>query len=212
MTRTVSHSAVSFVPQGAGLAALRSAAQGCRGCGLYKSATQVVFSAGPKRARVMMVGEQPGDREDLAGEPFVGPAGKVLDRALEQVGLDRGSVYLTNVVKHFKFVERGKRRIHKQPARAEVVACLPWLAAELAVVRPDLVVCLGAVAAKALLGPSFRVSEQRGEVSRFSVEGVGEHTAIATVHPSSVLRADNREEAFADFARDLDKVRDLLGK
>ena len=212
MTRIASRGAASFVPEGAGLAALRDAAQACRGCGLYKPATQVVFSAGPKQARVMMVGEQPGDREDLAGEPFVGPAGKLLDRAFEQAGLDRGSVYLTNVVKHFKFVERGKRRIHKQPARTEVVACLPWLTAELAVVRPELVVCLGAVAAKALLGASFRVSEQRGEVGRFTLGDAGEYTAIATVHPSSVLRADNREEAFAEFVRDLEAVRELLGK
>jgi DNA polymerase len=155
----------------------------------------------------MMVGEQPGDREDLAGEPFVGPAGKLLDRAFRKAGIDRESVYLTNVVKHFKFVERGKRRIHKQPARSEVTACLPWLAAELALVRPELVVCLGAVAAKALLGPSFKVSEQRGEMTRFALEGAGEFTAVATVHPSSVLRADNRTEAFDEFVRDLEAIR-----
>jgi DNA polymerase len=198
--------AAEFLPDGGGLAALRRAAACCKGCDLYASATQTVFGEGPARARLMMVGEQPGDREDLEGHPFVGPAGKVLDRALEAVGLDRSSIYLTNAVKHFKFVERGKRRIHKQPTRSEVLACEPWLEAELRVVKPALVVALGAVAAKALLGPQFKVSEQRGAVVlRDSLR------VIATVHPSAVLRAPDRKQAFEDFVRDLKVVAAEMG-
>jgi uracil-DNA glycosylase family protein len=197
--------AAEFVPARGGLAALRRAAEGCRGCDLYAGATQVVFGEGPAKARVMMVGEQPGDREDVAGHPFVGPAGKLLDRALEAAGLVRSEIYLTNAVKHFKFEERGKRRIHKQPSRGEVVACLPWLTAELKAVRPELVVCLGAVAAKALLGASFKVSERRGELEKFTVADE-EYLALTTVHPSAVLRSDDREAAFEGFVRDLRAV------
>jgi len=156
-----------------------------------------------------MVGEQPGDREDVEGHPFVGPAGKLLDRALVAAGLERAEMYFTNAVKHFKFEQRGKRRIHQQPARGEVVACTPWLVAELTAVRPELVVCLGAVAAKALLGPSFKVSEHRGAVERATV-GEGEYAVLTTVHPSAVLRADDREAAFEEFVRDLKGVSGAL--
>jgi len=188
-------SAAEFVPRGADLAALRAAARDCRGCDLYQPATQTVFGAGPEDARLMMVGEQPGDVEDRQGEPFVGPAGHLLDRALEEADLQRAGVYVTNAVKHFKFVpaERGKRRIHKTPSRTEVVACLPWLVAELAQVRPELVVCLGATAAKAVLGPSFKITERRGQLEHFKL-GDHEYPAIATVHPSAVLRAPDRDE------------------
>ncbi|ALG09384.1 UdgX family uracil-DNA binding protein [Kibdelosporangium phytohabitans] len=182
------------------LAQLRDAACACHNCDLYKDATQTVFGTGPAHARVMMVGEQPGDQEDRAGEPFVGPAGKLLDRAMAEAGIDRSTVYLTNAVKHFKFTERGKRRIHKTPGRTEVVACHPWLLGELAEVEPELVVCLGAVAAKALLGPSFRVTQHRGELL-----DLPDATAriTATVHPSAVLRAENRDEAYREFVDDL---------
>ncbi len=190
--------AARFVPEGAGWAALRSAACGCRGCDLYREANQTVFGEGPKRARLMMVGEQPGDREDVEGHVFVGPAGRLLDRALAAVGIERSDLYLTNAVKHFKFTERGKRRIHQQPRRGEVVACLPWLREEIRVVRPELVVCLGAVAAKALLGSSFKLTEHRGEVLEHDGLRIG-----VTVHPSSVLRAENRDEAYAAFVADL---------
>ncbi|RKT56287.1 DNA polymerase [Saccharothrix australiensis] len=198
-------SAAPFVPEGADLAALRAAARGCRGCDLYGPATQTVFGSGPPDARLLLVGEQPGDVEDREGEPFVGPAGKLLDKALDEADLLREGVYVTNAVKHFKFVpaERGKRRIHKTPARGEVVACLPWLRAELAEVRPDLVVCLGATAAKAVLGVDYKVSERRGRLER-SDEG---HHVIATVHPSAVLRAPDRAEAYAGFLADLRVVR-----
>jgi uracil-DNA glycosylase family protein len=189
------------------LAALRRAAARCRGCDLYRDATQTVFGEGPPDARIVMVGEQPGDQEDVAGQPFVGPAGRLLDRALADAGIEREQVYLTNAVKHFKFVpaQRGKRRIHKQPARSEVLACRPWLEAELKVVGPDLVVCLGAVAAQSLLGSSFRVSKQRAQLVRFELDG-RDFRAMATVHPSAVLRADDRDEAYRAFVDDLRKV------
>ena len=183
------------------LTTLRAEAASCRACPLWKDATQTVFGEGPARARLMLVGEQPGDREDLAGEPFVGPAGRLLDRALREAGVNRDEVYLTNAVKHFKFTrpERGKRRIHKKPSQGEVAACRPWLMAELDRVRPGLVVCLGATAASALLGPEFRVSRQRGEVVELET-GV---PAVATVHPSAVLRASDREEAYQGLVADL---------
>ncbi|MEU4445373.1 UdgX family uracil-DNA binding protein [Actinosynnema sp. NPDC050801] len=202
-------SAAEFVPEGADLAALRRAAAGCRGCELYKPATRTVFGTGPENARLVLVGEQPGDVEDRQGEPFVGPAGRLLDKALDEADLAREGVYLTNAVKHFKFVpaERGKRRIHKNPTRGEVVACLPWLRAELSRVRPDLVVCLGATAAKAVLGTEFKVSERRGQVER-----VEDHDVIATVHPSAVLRAPDRDEAYQAFLADLRVVRTHLGE
>ncbi|MFD1151750.1 UdgX family uracil-DNA binding protein [Saccharothrix hoggarensis] len=209
-TSAAARSAAEFVPEGADLAALRRAAAGCRGCELYRPATQTVFGAGPEDARLMLVGEQPGDVEDRQGEPFVGPAGRLLDKALAEADLAREGVYLTNAVKHFKFVpaERGKRRIHKTPARGEVTACLPWLRAEVARVRPALVVCLGATAAKAVLGTGFKVSEQRGRVTRAEEYDVD---VIATVHPSAVLRAPDRTEAYQGFLADLKVVREHLG-
>ncbi|MCP2276134.1 DNA polymerase [Nocardia amikacinitolerans] len=194
--------AEEFVPAGADLDTLRAASCGCHGCELYHDATQTVFGEGPADASVFVVGEQPGDREDIEGHPFVGPAGRLLDKALEEVGIDRDTVYVTNAVKHFKFEERGKRRIHKTPGRTEVVACTPWLTAELDAIHPELVVCLGAVAAKAVLGPSFKVSEERGNVV-FS----DDYRVVATVHPSAVLRAPDRDAAYKGFVEDLRAVR-----
>jgi len=191
----------AVVPAKGGLAALRRAAADCHGCDLYKDATQTVFGDGPDTARVMMVGEQPGDREDVAGEPFVGPAGKLLDRALAEAGIDRSEVYLTNAVKHFKFTlpERGKRRIHKKPNQAEISACKPWVLAELDLLKPKLVVLLGATAASALLGKDFRLTEQRGQLLDLE-QGM---PAVATVHPSAVLRAPDREAAYQGLVADL---------
>ncbi|WP_369634915.1 UdgX family uracil-DNA binding protein [Nocardia sp. JMUB6875] len=190
--------AASFVPSDGDLDDLRAAARDCHGCDLYRHATQTVFGEGPADAEIVLVGEQPGDQEDRRGHPFVGPAGRLLDRALAEAGIDRGQVYVTNVVKHFKFVERGKRRIHKQPGRTEIVACAPWFDAEMRVVRPRLVVCLGSVAAKAILGQSFRITTQRGQF----IPG-HEYRVIATAHPSAVLRAPDRAEAYAALVADL---------
>jgi uracil-DNA glycosylase family protein len=187
---------------------LRAEAEGCRNCDLYKDATQTVFGEGPAKARLFLVGETPGDHEDKEGHVFVGPAGHLLDRAFTDLGVDRKKIYLTNAVKHFKFEERGKRRIHKTPNRAEQVACLPWLRSELAEVKPELVVCLGAVAARALLGNSFRLTQHRGEIldlPEFNTK------VTATVHPSAVLRADNRKEAYDDFVKDLRTALAALG-
>jgi uracil-DNA glycosylase family protein len=193
-------------PDSTDLDELRSAASGCHGCTLYKNATQTVFGEGTKKAKILVVGEQPGDKEDLAGEPFVGPAGKLLDRAFEEAGFDRSALYVTNAVKHFKFKrdERGKRRIHQKPGRTEVVACRPWLLAELRAVRPELVLLLGATAAQSLLGPKFRLTAHRGEPVG-APEDVAElvPSAVATVHPSAVLRAPDRDEAYAAFVADL---------
>ncbi|WP_026065915.1 UdgX family uracil-DNA binding protein [Actinoalloteichus spitiensis] len=209
--------ATPFVPARAGLPGLRRAAAACRGCDLHRDATQVVFGRGPAAAEVVLVGEQPGDREDVEGVPFVGPAGRVLDRGLREAGIDRDRAYLTNAVKHFRFTRggTGKPRLHRQPNRTHRVACRPWLVAELAVVRPRLVVALGAVAAKTLLGESFRVTRHRGEPQRFPAEELGlrrnapDHL-VATVHPSAVLRARDREDAYAGFLADLTTVADLL--
>jgi uracil-DNA glycosylase family protein len=184
---------------------LQRAAAGCQACGLYRNATQTVFGDGPRSASVMMVGEQPGDREDIEGEPFVGPAGRLLDKALADAGISRRDVYITNVVKHFKWKPRGKRRLHQKPNAEEIAACRPWLDGELQVVKPKVVVCLGATAAKALLGPKFRVTKQRGEF----VEPDFAPLATATVHPSSLLRIDEegeRREARREFVRDLRRV------
>jgi uracil-DNA glycosylase family protein len=185
--------------------AAREAAKGCRRCHLYKDATQTVFGEGPARAKIMMVGEQPGDAEDLAGHPFVGPAGKLLDRALAEAGIDRRNVYVTNVVKHFKFEPRGKWRIHKKPNSAEIAACRPWLETEIALVKPRVLVCLGATAAQALLGRAFRVSTQRGTF----VPSPLAPRVTATVHPSSILRAPDDESRRAEmkiFVRDLKRI------
>lgn len=190
--------AAQFVPEGKDWAALRSAAAGCRGCDLYRDASQTVFGEGPVPAELMMVGECPGDREDTEGHVFVGPAGRLLDKALDAAGIDRAKTYLTNAVKHFRFVERGKRRIHQTPRRGEVVACFPWLREEIRVVGPRLVVVLGAVAAKAVLGPSFKLTEHRGEVLEHDGLRVG-----VTVHPSSVVRAEDFRESFDAFVADL---------
>jgi uracil-DNA glycosylase len=186
---------------------LREAAATCTNCGLYEHATQTVFGAGPPRARVLFVGEQPGDKEDVAGEPFVGPAGRLLDKALVEAGIERGDAYVTNVVKHFKFTRRGKRRIHQKPDSTEIAACRPWLDGEIAAVRPEVIVALGATAAKALLGSKFRVTKQRGEV----VERDGARYT-ATVHPSAIIRLDDEERraAYADFVDDLRAVAKLL--
>jgi uracil-DNA glycosylase len=181
--------AAAFIPPGASLKKLRDAVQSCEGCELYKFPTQAVFGEGPAHARVMLIGEQPGDQEDKAGKPFVGPAGEVLNRALAEAGLDRAEVYVTNAVKHFAFEERGKRRIHRTPRLSEVTACRPWMEAEVAQVAPKIIVCLGATAAKAIFGAQFRLTEQRGKFlpTRFSP-----HT-LATYHPSAVLRGDTPE-------------------
>jgi DNA polymerase len=184
------------------LVELREAAAGCRACDLWKNATQTVFGEGARSARLMMVGEQPGDHEDIEGKPFVGPAGHLLDRALEKAGIDRRRVYLTNAVKHFRWTRRGKRRLHEKPNAQQIRACRPWLESEIAVVRPDIVVLLGATAAQSVMGPSFRVSRQRGEVMT-SPLGV---PVLATVHPSSILRATDdasRDVAMASFVADL---------
>jgi DNA polymerase len=178
------------------LESLRHEAATCRACGLYARATQTVFGEGPAPAPLMLVGEQPGDHEDIVGRPFVGPAGRLLDDALEEIGLDRTTVYITNAVKHFKWVARGKRRIHQTPLASEIEACRQWLAGELEVVNPALVVALGATAAKALFGPQFRVSKQRGEIVAFDGR-----LGTATVHPSSLLRIADREERHREFAR-----------
>jgi uracil-DNA glycosylase len=181
---------------------VRAAAAGCRACELWKLGTQTVFGEGSESARVMLVGEQPGDKEDLAGRPFVGPAGRVLDEALDEAGIDRAEVYLTNAVKHFKWEPRGKRRLHKRPDVREVAACRPWLDKEIDLVKPRLVVCMGATAAQALLGRAFKVTQQRGEL--FPQEAG--HVITATVHPSSILRAPDaaaREREMAAFTDDL---------
>jgi DNA polymerase len=182
-----------------GLEELRAEAAGCTRCPLYERASQTVFGAGSAGARLMLVGEQPGDKEDRAGLPFVGPAGQLLDRALVAAGIDRSEVYVTNAVKHFKFEPRGKRRIHQKPDRSEITACRPWLDAEMAAVGPALLVLLGATAAQALLGASFRVTKSRGQLLR--PEGLP--PAVATIHPSAVLRGDDREGMFEGLVADL---------
>jgi len=197
-----SNDATPFLPERPSLKALREAAAGCRGCHLWRGATQTVFGEGRKASRLMLVGEQPGDREDRMGRPFVGPASRELDRGLEAAGIDRADAYLTNVVKHFKFEERGRRRIHQTPKRFEVDACKPWLEEELRVVRPEALVVLGATAAKALFGSSFRVTQHRGELLDSELAPI----VCATIHPSSILRKPDepsRAEEREAFAEDL---------
>jgi uracil-DNA glycosylase family protein len=194
--------AAPLVPSRPSLKKLRETAAGCKACPLWKTGTQTVFGEGSPKSEVMFVGEQPGDQEDKAGHPFVGPAGKLLDRALEEAGIDRSLTYVTNVVKHFKWKGQGKRRIHQKPNWSEIAACFPWLEAELEVVNPNVLVCLGATAAQALLGRQFRVTQHRGE----PVDSALAPVVIATVHPSSILRADDREAQFADFVSDLKTV------
>jgi uracil-DNA glycosylase family protein len=200
-------SAAPLVPERPTLPKLREAAAGCTACDLYKTGTQTVFGEGSRNAEVMFVGEQPGDQEDLAGRPFVGPAGRLLDEALVDAGIDRKAVYVTNVVKHFKWQGRGKRRIHQKPNWSEIAACRPWLEAELDVVQPRVLVCLGATAAQALLGRQFRVTRERGR----PVESELAEHVVATVHPSSILRdPETREQEYAAFVDDLKVVAKLL--
>ena len=201
--------AAPFVPASVSLRTLSAAAHTCRGCDLYKHATQVVFGEGPKRAQVVFVGEQPGDQEDRQGEPFVGPAGALLDKALAEAGIPRAQVYVTNAVKHFKWEPRGKRRIHKKPRVSEIKACRPWLEAELRAVRPTVVVCLGATAAQSVHGPQFRLMQHRGEVLPSALA----ERVIATIHPSAVLRAPDaeaRRAAYEMLVTDLRVVSKLL--
>ncbi|MET8637936.1 UdgX family uracil-DNA binding protein [Streptomyces sp. NPDC004680] len=209
--RAGAYDATPFLPHDGGLEAYRRAAEGCRGCPLYENGTRTVFGKGDAAARIVLVGEQPGDQEDRKGEPFVGPAGRLLDRALEEAGIDRGAAYVTNAVKHFKFTVagRGKRRIHKAPSLREVSACRPWMHAELDLVRPEVVVALGATAGKALLGSSFRVTRDRGSVIPMPGSD-DERCVVATVHPSAVLRADDRESAYAGLVCDLKVVARVL--
>jgi len=198
--------AAPLVPPRPTLSKLRTAASGCTACDLYKRGTQTVFGEGGAHVRVMFVGEQPGDKEDLEGRPFVGPAGTLLDKALAAAGIDRRELYVTNAVKHFKWEPRGKRRIHKKPNQLEIMACRPWLEAEATVLKPDVIVCLGATAAQSLLGRAFKVTQRRGEMIPHTLAPF----VTATVHPSSILRAPDeqtRHEEMARFIDDLKKVR-----
>jgi uracil-DNA glycosylase len=205
---TTKTSAADFLPDSRSLDALRESSQDCRGCELYKGGTQTVFGEGLKKAEVMLVGEQPGDKEDLAGKPFVGPAGRLLDDALDEAGIDRRAAYVTNIVKHFKWVPRGKRRIHKKPSLGEVRACKPWLEAEIEAVGPRAIVALGATAAQGLLGSDFRVSKRRGE----PVESDLAEIVLATIHPSAILRTqgEDKEIEFKAFVEDLRVVAGAL--
>ena len=202
-------SAAEFVPDPPTLLTLREAVRSCKGCDLYRHATQAVFGEGPARASVMFIGEQPGDQEDLQGHPFVGPAGQLLHKALEESGIDRSDAYITNAVKHFKFEERGKRRLHKKPRVSEIKACRPWLEAEAAVVRPRVIVCLGATAALSVFGSEYRLTRDRGKF----IEHPWAHQATSTIHPSAILRApdaERRQEEYRRFVDDLKKVRGVM--
>ena len=205
MPRQPLSTAAALVPPSPTLPKLRAAAAGCQACDLWKTGTQTVFGEGGAHARVLFVGEQPGDREDLAGRPFVGPAGALLDKALAETHIDRRDVYVTNVVKHFKWEPRGKRRIHKKPSSLEITACRPGLEAEIAVTHPQVMVCLGATAAQALLGKTFKVTQHRGELIPSALASY----VSATVHPSSILRAptdEDRHQQYAAFVADLRKI------
>lgn len=198
-----------LIPDKPTLTNVREVAADCKACDLYARGTQTVFGEGPKKAEVMLVGEQPGDAEDIAGHPFVGPAGRLLDKALAEAGIDRTVVYVTNVVKHFKWEPRGKRRIHQKPNTAEIAACRPWLETEIALVKPRVLVCLGATAAQALIGKAFKVSKQRGDFVQSNLAPL----VTATVHPSSILRApddESRREEMRRFVADLKRVADRL--
>jgi DNA polymerase len=203
--QTSASSATDLIPEKPKLPTLKAAAADCKACDLWKLGTQTVFGEGSRRARVMFIGEQPGNEEDLTGKPFVGPAGRLLDEALEEAEIDRPQIYVTNVVKHFKWEPRGKRRIHKKPNAQEIAACRPWLQAEIALVKPNVIVALGATAAQALLGPNFRVTKQRGEF----IESTLAPYVMATVHPSSILRApddETRRLEYRRFVQDLKKL------
>jgi uracil-DNA glycosylase family protein len=209
--RKFQNSAEEFFPARKTLPAFREAAAGCKACDLWERGTQTVFGAGSRHANTVLVGEQPGNEEDLTGKPFVGPAGRLLDEALAEAGIDRAQTYVTNVVKHFKWEPRGKRRIHKKPNAREIAACRPWLEAEIVLVKPKVIVCLGATAAQALLGPQFRVSKQRGQF----IESTLAPYIMATVHPSAILRAPDDETRRAEkrhFIDDLKKVAHVLSK
>ena len=211
MRKRVEKTAAPLIPPEPTIPKLREAAMTCRACELWKRGTQTVFGEGRSKARVMLVGEQPGDQEDIQGRPFVGPAGKILDKALEEAGINRDEVYVTNAVKHFKWEPRGKRRIHKKPNSMEIAACKPWIEAEIDVIKPDVIVCLGATAAQALLGREFRVSTQRGTW----VSSPLAPFVMATVHPSSLLRAPDevtRRLETKRFIQDLKLVREALEK
>ena len=209
MTRKSESSSLPLIPDHPTIPKLQAAAKGCRACDLWKTGTQTVFGEGSPHARVLFVGEQPGDKEDLAGKPFVGSAGALLDKAFVAAGIDRKETYVTNAVKHFKWEPRGKRRIHKKPNSMEIAACRPWLDAEIEVLRPDVIVCLGATAAQTLLGKSFRVTQHRGEL----IESPDGLRIVATVHPSSILRASTdeaRHDEMQRFIQDLKQVRAVL--
>jgi DNA polymerase len=201
--------AATFLPKRRDLESLKEAARHCEGCPLYENATQTVFGEGRPNARLILVGEQPGDHEDREGTPFAGPAGLLLDRCLDEAGIRRGDVYVTNAVKHFKWEPRGKRRIHKKPTAHEIAACHPWLDAEIEEIQPEIIICLGATAAQALLGPTFRVTQSRGT----AVFPPGLPPVVATVHPSAILRAPDhhsREQGRRDFVQDLRAAADFL--
>ncbi|RJR30165.1 MAG: uracil-DNA glycosylase [Desulfobacteraceae bacterium] len=209
MVKKESRSASSFIPKRANLAKLRKAVQDCRGCDLYRNATQAVFGEGPEKARIVMVGEKPGDKEDLEGKPFVGPAGKMLHKAMVEAGIDPEDVYITNAVKHFKYEKRGAKRLHKKPSGPEIAACRPWLEAELDLIRPSIIVCLGATAVQALLGKEARVTRIRGQFLAHGAAGY----ITATIHPSALLRMpeeEKRHEEYRLFVEDLRKVKERL--
>jgi DNA polymerase len=208
LNRAEANSAAPFVPATRSLHVLREAVQSCRGCDLYKHATQSVAGEGSSSAAIVLIGEQPGDQEDRQGHPFVGPAGHLLDRALEEAGIDRSTVFITNAVKHFKFEERGKRRIHKKPSLSETRACQPWLEAEIAAIRPRIIVCMGATAAQSVFGTSYRLTQERGKF----VPHPWSPKATSTIHPSAVLRApdDRRPFEFQGLVEDLKKVKAAL--
>lgn len=209
MPKRITTSAADFLPERRTLPVLREASKKCRGCNLWEKGTQTVFGEGAVDAEVMFVGEQPGDKEDLSGKPFVGPAGAILDKALVAAGIDRSKVYVTNTVKHFNWEPRGKRRIHKKPSAMHIAACRPWLDAEIAAVKPRVIVCLGATAAQALLGRTFKVTQRRGELIPSALASY----ITATVHPSSILRAPDettRHEEMARFIDDLKNVASAL--
>jgi uracil-DNA glycosylase family protein len=203
MPRRRAQSASELIPLFPSLQAARKASKDCRACDLWRHATQTVFGDGAARARILFVGEQPGDKEDLEGRPFVGPAGALLDKALIEAGIDRKQTYVTNAVKHFKWEPRGKRRIHKKPNSIEIAACRQWLDTEIALVKPDVIVCLGATAAQALLGRDFRVTEKRGQLLPFDTA----QNVLATVHPSSILRAPDDESRHREFLRLVEDLR-----
>jgi DNA polymerase len=206
MVKKTDTSAAPLIPKKPTLPSLREAARDCKACDLWKSGTQTVFGEGARRARILFIGEQPGHEEDLSGKPFVGPAGRLLDQSLEEAGIDRSQTYVTNVVKHFKWEPRGKRRIHAKPNAAEIAACRPWLEAEISLIQPEVIVCLGATSAQVLLGKKFRVSRQRGEFVKSSSLAP---RVMATVHPSSILRAPDDETRRVERQRFIDDLKKL---